>query len=126
MTRLVLWAGIAAAGIAEAQTVKVRNEITHCVSIEKQQIVTDGSITKLVANATFLQSTGVCGCTSALLEYRVSTGADEKEVEWVRAVVSARPHSAGTRKRFEFVLSGDSGLPVGNEVTLRLQCAPHK
>lgn len=115
-----------AAAAAAVPVVDLRNQVSACLNLDKQQVLRSGSFARLSAEGTFLQHTGECGCTSALLEYVVSSGDAEKRIEWVRALVSARPPTNGGQKRFEFILQADSALRLASPLRIDLHCAPHK
>ena len=102
------------------------NDVSKCLQLTPQKISVDGLIAKLTAQGTFVSSTGVCGCTSALLTYTV---VEERTpghlLEWVSAAVSTRSAEKGAKRQFEFVLSSDVAVPITGAVTLSIRCAPH-
>lgn len=121
MMLLALVFGLAVVG--STPQVNVRNEVSACLKLDKQRVLATDSFLVLSADGTFMKSTGECGCTSALLEYNVSSGAGERRLELVRALVSAKPPS-DNRRTFEFLLQSDSRLPHRSPLTLVVRCAP--
>jgi hypothetical protein len=105
--------------------VDLHNEVSACLKLDNQRVLASGSFLVLSANGTFIKSTGECGCTSALLEYNVSSGSGERRLELVRALVSAKPPRDNQRP-FEFLLQSDSRLPHRSPLTLVVRCAPDK
>jgi hypothetical protein len=103
--------------------VDLHNEVSACLKLGNQRVLATGSFLVLSADGTFTKSTGECGCASALLEYNVSSGAGERRLELVRALVSARP-SSDNKRTFEFLLQSDSRLPHHSPLTLIVRCAP--
>jgi hypothetical protein len=114
----------AQAGAAGQPQIIVDNHVSSCLRLDGKRLHTTDSLVILSVNGTFLKSTGECGCTSALLEYTVSSGEGEKRMEWVRALVFARPPK-NNLKTFDFVVKSDSTLPPQSPLTLDVQCAPH-
>lgn len=105
----------------------VKNQVSKCLQVRPSKIEVTGSIAKLTAEGSFSSSTGDCGCTSALLSYKVAEArAPGHSIQWVSALVSARSSSAGATRQFDFVLSSDATVPVTGPVTLSIACAPHE